>query len=193
MGIVAGPNFSFLYGKDKYIEDVTKPFVTVALGINLNYSFTNGWSVMSNVLIDERDGFSDLKFTNQANNQVTTGNSRINYVYLSIPLLINRSFGNKERFFFTFGPSFDFLLLNTESINIGNQFYYYVYGQNSSNYINLSLNTGIGIKVPLSERFNFSLELRNNLGVLNTVQSYNDRGYIRTNSTKLLIGISYKF
>lgn len=188
IGIVAGPSLSFLFGNE-ILRSYTKPILRYAFGGSLDYHFTDKLAFAANIIYERKGNSYLTQMTDAMGNPIYLATTYAYYDYLSIPVLLKPSFGNKLKFFLTLGPNFNFLLNTSTEISSSSQ-------QNMNPYFNLfdlGLTTGIGITAPLSDKFNFSVELRNNLGLLNIskVPVYGN-GTIQINSTNLLIGVSYK-
>ena len=57
--------------------------------------------------------------------------------------------------------------------------------------IDMGITAGIGLAIPINDKFSLSAEIRNNLGLTNISKSSSVTN--KTNSTNLLIGVTYKF
>ena len=99
-------------------------------------------------------------------------------------------------YFINAGPFIGFLIKETdqaEVINIGN-----AKKDHTDLYkrFDTGISAGVGIAIPIKEKFIFTCEVRNNLGLYNVnippkTPVVSD-GTIKTNSTNLLFGFAYK-
>lgn len=131
-----------------------------------------------------------------------TGSGKVtrHFDYLTLPVLARFTFGQKAHFFFNTGL---FAGISTRQVEIregtmkypsqGGTITYYKTTSHSIedfNPIDFGLVGGIGIEVPLKKKWNISMEMRDNLGLISSILRNNYS--LRTNTLTMLLGISYK-
>jgi hypothetical protein len=197
-GVEGGPGLSIIYAKNSIYNHSTLSFGGVG-GLFCEYGFAGNFSVKA-ALQYERKG------TRIANKSVLLppgGTQQFNLDYLSVPLLVKWSFGGKIRLFVNAGPCVSLLLQQSlwyvpESGNKSK-----VANETKSYYpIDLAVVLGAGVTIPVGSKLKVSVEVRDNLGLVNIRTSISDferdsyfpggevKGY--TNSTLLLVGVAYR-
>jgi hypothetical protein len=55
------------------------------------------------------------------------------------------------------------------------------------------ISAGLGMKIPIKNKISFNVEVRNNLGLVNTRSApiEEEGGAVKTNSTNLLLGVTF--
>jgi hypothetical protein len=187
-GVEASPSFTFLKGSD-FIEKFYNGTLGYSGGISFQYNFGKRVALRTNIAYERKGGANYGGFTD--NYGATIGNSSLNYIfdYLTLPVLVRFSFGNKVKYFINGGPYLGYLLSQTFVIKGDN--FKTVNIDNTSNYNSLDagISLGTGLQYPIHEKLYFSSEIRGNLGLLSTLP----RGDIKVNSVNLLLGIAYRF
>jgi hypothetical protein len=178
IGIEGGPaistlRYDLLYFPSKYIEAGLGGAIGVALKYDINKRFAIKTSISG-----ELKGSSDV---HEATNTL---------VYLTVPLLFQVKFGETPRFFTNFGLYAGYLLPSTQ-----NDYYFHD--------LDFGCVLGLGVDVPISDKFGLSFEIRNSLGLVNISKNttYFDNhgdpvteiGERYTNSTSILVGFTYTF
>lgn len=113
--------------------------------------------------------------------------------YLTFPVLVRATFGNKIQYFINAGPYFGYLLkdrLVSKGDNIPTATDDYTAFDKR---FDTGISTGVGLFVPLNTKFAVSFEIRNNLGLYNiSAFPVTNNGTIKTNSTNFLFSFTYK-
>ncbi len=193
IGIEAGPSYSSLRGND-YINEYHDPRFGFAGGVTVELSLKNNLSLKSGIGYERKGSSIEFPYINEYGIQTGTTHIKENFDYIAIPVLLRTGFGKESRFFFNIGPSFNFLLKQTEHYDAIEDFP----EQNNDNTDSfrtseLALSVGIGTIIPINKRFSFSCELRDNLGLSNIGKAKSaDGGGIKTNAVNLLVGVSFK-
>jgi hypothetical protein len=193
IGFEAGPSFSSLRG-NQTIKEYHDPRFGCAGGVTVEVILKNNLSLKSGIGYERKGSSIKLPWINDIGVPVGTVYIKENFDYLGIPVLLRAGFGKESRFFFNVGPSFNFLLKQTEHYDAIDDFP----EQNNDNtesfsMFELALSAGIGTVIPVNKKFSFSCELRDNLGLTNIgKEKAADGGGIKTNAVNLLIGVSYK-
>jgi hypothetical protein len=125
-------------------------------------------------------------------NGVVLGDFKTKYRfnYITVPVLLRASIGNKVKYFINTGPYIGFLLSERYKSNYDNKIYNFT---KSYQTVDIGITAGIGLSVPLQERISFSVELRNNFGLFNIANYGNSKTSLKTFSANVLCGISYAF
>ncbi|MCX6249805.1 MAG: porin family protein [Bacteroidetes bacterium] len=198
IGIEGGPGLSLIYGSES-VYSHSKPALSGAAGIFGEYGFAPHFSAKLALEYERISTFTD----NHSALLPTGGRLRYNLDYISLPLLVKWHTGRGIGFFVNAGPSISMLLQeslwyypDTRKEKAANE-------TNAYHLINLAATAGVGITVPVWKRILLSLEVRDNLGVLNIRSGTSEfernsyfsagatKGY--TNSTLLLVDFCYQF
>lgn len=115
-----------------------------------------------------------------------------NFNYLTMPILVRASIGKKIKYFINAGPCIGFLLSQNTIYNYGVVDYEKPKYNTINNYktLDLGITSGLGMSIPMKNIFSFSLEFRNNIGLMNISNSSNSTD--KTLSFCLLAGFSYR-
>ena len=187
VGVNSGATLSKFRGND--IIKNTNPGIGFLIGLSFEYSLSQNISLKTNL------NYSRKSFSNTSNGFELHGFSskeiktRTNYDYLELPILIKYVVDNSERFFVNGGPFLGYLL-KAESKTKG-------FLDNDSTVLNkkmdLGLSIGIGTIFRFDDKNNLSIELRNNLGLINIsdVKVYRNET-VKTNSLNLILGWNFE-
>ena len=200
LGVEGGPSVIFLYG-DKFFSQHEKPACGFSGAFFVQYNFPKVLSVRTNIAFERKGNMTSgiLEATDQNGYNLGSYNYRINNNsdYLTLPILVRATFGDKIKLFINAGPYLG-ALLNDELVTRTNGEKYGLPAKvsknvtNESNRLDIGLTTGIGLEVPIKKGFSLSFEARNNTGLYNTANQplvYN--GTRKNNSTNFLLGFSY--
>lgn len=104
------------------------------------------------------------------------------------------SFGNQFKLFINAGPYVGYLMKVTSvtdendivphsELDLTAESYKYDFG----------ISAGLGARIPINEKMAFKVEVRNNLGLVNTLSAPTEEegGSVKTNSTNLLLGVTF--
>lgn len=130
-------------------------------------------------------------YGNDPTEKITT---HIRYHYLTVPAMVQMTLGRNVQFFVRTGISGGFLLRQTfVTESFDDQPKSTFNNTDNNNRFDIGLSTGIGGKVPLSERFSFHVELRDHWGLSNISKApvIND-GTVKPHSITLLLGLTYR-
>jgi hypothetical protein len=185
IGFDIQPTISSLYGSD-YLKDFDKR-ISFSGGLDLEFVISDHTSIKSGIYYDRKGITSDVYVvSSQVNSSLT-----ISYDYITFPVLATISTKGKTKIFGSAGPSFGYLTSQrymvkgtnvTPELNQDNT--------SNSNRLDIGITFGTGLKIPLSEKVFFGVEIRNNIGLINTNKIY---GRIeKTNICSLLIGLRFK-
>lgn len=181
IGLEISPCITSYYRGNDAIED---NFHLGFLGaINFQYNINRAFSLRTNISYNK----SEFEFTNQSVfDPKINGSIEVRQLvrrnFFTIPFLTRASFGNKIKFIIEAGP---YLALLKESSMSYTDFTNY--GTENSKRIVYGISAGLGTTIPISDRINFDVNIRNYLGSNNTGK------YVKQFSTSFILGLNYKF
>jgi hypothetical protein len=192
IGVESGPNMSYLFGNE-IVERFNDPAFSFSAGFSFQYNFPKLFSIRTGPAFERKSLGSEGKFTDINGTEIGTFKARHHFDYLSLPVLFRVTFGKKIKMFANAGPYFGFLLQETTVTQLTG------YPENKFDQtdqftrFDMGATGGIGVLIPVKEKFSISCEVRNNVGLVNisALPVYDD-GTIQTNSTNLLLGFAYK-
>jgi len=198
IGIEGGISYISLRGNNlvEYMnDDLSYGFLS---SLNISYNFSEYISLKTSIGY-ERKGTSvnDLAFLDEFGSTICNEECKykLNLDYLTIPLFIQFTYGNKINLFANTGPYIGFLLKGKEVINGAPNQTSDIENIVTNNFkkTDFGISFGIGAKYNIKEKFFISLEIRDNLGLINisSVPVVND-DTIKTNSIIGILGIGYK-
>ncbi len=199
IGIEGGPGLSLIYGSEG-VYGSSDPALSGAAGITGEYGFAGSFSAKVALHYERVSTITD----NHSALLPAGGRLKYNLDYLSLPVLVKWSTGGRIRFFVNAGPCVSLLLQESTWYLPDNGSKEKVADETGAYHqINLAVTAGAGIAVPVGKRFQLSLEVRDNFGVLNirsVASGFEQNSAMavekptgHTNSTLLLAGISYRF
>ena len=186
IGLIGGPNYTSLFGNE-VIKNAYNSGFQYNVGIGLDYHLVKRLSLISGLLLEQNYSYVDIHFTDQFGTPTYSTVAKSTFHQLNLPIALKIKLIDHK------------LNLNT---NIGTNFQYlskYVYSAddglitrnfnqtNDYNRFNIGLITSLGSSYKITKFWNFSLEVRNNLGLSNAAKN----GNLKINSTSLLFGIHY--
>lgn len=129
---------------------------------------------------------------------------RINHLklsYITVPLLVKWSAGEKRIFYVNGGPYFSYLFgqkENTKSKWVPYEFTsngrireYISGGIDDYNRFDVGMSLGAGLNFLVGKNTHFNIELRDNFGVYNVSESGRPYGELKNNTLNLLFGLSF--
>jgi len=171
IGVTAGINYPKNRGyRDPQFHSFKKGYL---FGVSFDYYFKDKFSLKANINYErkiknrydyiERDDLDEI------------------FEYINLPLVLKYEF-YKSRFFVAGGPFLNYLLNNQISDNPN--------GLNITplKKIDFGLSLGIGTNISLNNKNNFTIEIRDELGVIDTSVYGSLNGTTKTNTIKLIVG-----
>ncbi|MFH1297773.1 MAG: porin family protein [Bacteroidota bacterium] len=184
IGIEGGPSVIFINGSCDHLN----PGIGFSAGPFIQYNFRKFFSIRADFSF-ERKGERDINSHGEI--------SRINYNYLISQIFGRMTFGKKINFFFQTGLFSGYLLRGYTVNNAWPKELGRTYETTQFfNRFDWGLSTGIGMNIPLWQRFLVSVEVRYNLGLYQIVKddiSQESHWYEKTNSVNFLVGVAYRF
>jgi len=182
LGFQGGINLSSIRGFSQ--EDTFSRAIAIRGGIHGEYHFSSNFSAVINVSYDKKGVERKIIAFDPSQGGFAEFTTRINHNYIGVPVMFRYTLGkeNKVRYFANVGPYVGFLLkVKNGEFDLGTEGFKKVeYG----------LSGGVGVIIPLSERYNLYFELRDNLGLTNIsdVPIDGGSGEIKTNTYAAIIG-----
>ena len=192
IGIEGGPSRTFLRGND-FLEEFYDPKIGFSGGIFLQYNFPKIFSIRTNLAFERKGTLFKGTLINTNGEGYGEFTAHLNYEYLTLPVLIRAGFGNKVKYFVNAGPFLGHLMKQENIVKAAGYLTLTNEYTNSYKQFDVGITAGLGVTIPIKEKFYISCEIRNNQGLLDISKSqiYNG-GTIKTNSTNLLVGLAYK-
>ena len=144
-------------------------------------------SLISGLLLEQNYSYVDIHFTDQFGTPTYSTVAKSTFHQLNLPIALKiKLIDRKLNLYTNIGTNFQYLTKYVYSADDGlitrnfNQ-------TNEYNRFNIGLITSLGSSYKITKFWNFSLEVRNNLGLSNAAKN----GNLKINSTSLLFGIHY--
>jgi len=192
LGLEGGPSLISIRG-NRFIDHFNEPTIGFTGGLFFQYNLKKIVSLRTNIAFERKGSLLTSKILDNFGNPIGEMNTNMHFDYLTLPILVRAKFGEKVQFFFNAGPYIGYLI-KQHTISKGDNIPSFTF-DNTSQYkrFDTGISTGLGLSVPVKTKFAFTFEARNNLGLLNVshVQMI-DNGTIKTNSTNLILGFTYK-
>jgi hypothetical protein len=191
IGIEGGPSLISLRGNVAINNQTTT--AGFLGGVFCQYNFSKVFSLRTGLAYEQK-GTSSPSFVNDnLGNVLGQVNVRSQFNYLTMPLLVRATFGQKIKYFVNAGPYYGYLInqkLETASTTFKRDFTDNTFFYNRADF---GISTGLGISIPIKSRFALSAEIRHNLGLANISKlPVIGAGTINTNATNVLFGVTYK-
>lgn len=191
-GIEGGLNLSSLRAKQDYFLDKS-PKIGFLTGVTAQYTVNKKIAFKSG-LYYENKGSKGIAVRESDLNGVVLRQAKgsNNFNYLQIPFLIKTTFGSRAKFFANAGPNIGLLINQTLRVEQTKDFN--GLKENLTEMykkIEFGISGGLGFATSVNEKFIFSIEIRDNLGLTNVNKN---KGFPeKTNSINFLFGISRMF
>jgi hypothetical protein len=194
IGAEGGFSVASLRGND-FIDKYHSTKTGYSGGLFFQYNFRKIISMRTGMYYERKGSSFEFWTVNEVGENIGVIQGYQNFDYLTVPLLLRATFGKKLTCFINTGPYIGFLLKETEHTDAvqtvpetnanGTEFF---------NRTEVGLSAGIGLSYILKQKFSFSFEVRDNLGLTNTSkQSATGNGPVKTNALNFLFGFGYKF
>ena len=201
IGIEGGPGLSIIHAKTEMYSHSRFSMGGIS-GVFYQYNFNKIFSIRIASNYERKGSRLESK-----SDQLPPGDFIYHFDYLSLPLLFKVSLGNKIKVFANTGPCFSYLMNQSLYFKPKSGKTYKLDGEtNDFKSYDLGILFGLGMSIPIRDRFLFSVEIRDNLGLMGIRDNYEQpdaSGYIEgdvgqrykayTNSTSLIIGFAYRF
>jgi opacity protein-like surface antigen len=197
IGFGTGLNVTSLHGAD--LKRYYDWQYSVPVSLQLRYSFSEALSLVANIAYESKGckGINMKLVDMEGKNLGSNHSFNYTYNYITVPLLVRYQFKNGP-IFINGGPYVGYLLKYTESFANTE-----LDRTSDMKKMDLGFSFGAGVKFPLSDKWNLTAEIRNNLGLTNIrmsndtytsapIHPVTDLNPVYTNSTNVLVGIHYK-
>jgi hypothetical protein len=164
-------------------------YLGLAAGVSLQYNVTNIFSLQTDLLY-ERKGFAKTEeYVDNHLNTIRITNVKYYFDYVTIPVLTRLYIRSaKAQFFMNAGPFLGVYLKQTPNIPPP-----YRSDDQKMQPLDAGISVGLGLNIPIKNKFAFSVEARDNTGLLNiSTIPLRDGGTIKTNSINLFVSFVYK-
>jgi hypothetical protein len=201
IGIECGPGLSIIHAKTEMYSHSGFSMGGIS-GVFYQYNFNKIFSIRIASNYERKGSRLESK-----SDQLPPGDFIYHFDYLSLPLLFKVSLGNKIKVFANTGPCFSYLMNKSLYFKPKSGKIYKLDGEtNDFKSYDLGILFGLGMSIPIRDRFLFSVEIRDNLGLMSIRDNYEQldtSGYIEgdvgqrfkayTNSASFIIGFAYRF
>ncbi|MBC7456801.1 MAG: PorT family protein [Bdellovibrionaceae bacterium] len=188
IGVIGGVARITLRGNE-IMDNNHRPAFGFIAGLSAQYNWKTV-SLVTNVLLERKGSVIAMPLTDANGNQIGSYNLTNALDYITLPLMIRKSFGNKIKFFANAGSYVAYLRAAEYRNSL-------VLIQSNKAFFkkeDVGLCFGIGLSFPLSNSMGFTAEIRNNLGLINISDvPVNNNVTIKTNSSALLLSFFYRF
>lgn len=177
-GVTVGGNISYIQDNSYNTSNVLGGFNA---GLSADYYFSRTWSLKVEARYDQKGYAGGTLYDDNGNDIADNVNFRLNYV--DVPVLASVHFGSNREWYLDFGPYIGFLTsaktTNYNDLNVKDSF----------NNTDGGFDVAIGVKLPISPRAKFFVELGGQAGFGNIFSgdSYSTQNY----SNNLNVGINF--
>ena len=208
LGIIGGPNYTSFRGSD-FVQE-TKPGYGFQVGVSLEYKINKSLTLSTGFNLEQKIVHYNTDFTVDYLNEfgfierdIINAETNNKYKYFSVPFFLKYSFGQNKSYFVNGGVFISFLQnYKKESSFVNKSGGDIVYSSDSiynfplAEYVSgdYGVSFGFGKSFELNEKNKISIEIRDNLGLQNTVDgisNYGVSGVIKTNCLNLIAGWSF--
>lgn len=195
LGFEAGPSLIKLKGND-YLDANYKSTLGFAAGFSFQVLIPkSSCSFKTNIFYERKGAISDdILFTNSLGHVTSTTHNSISLTYITIPAMLHLRTKGRIGLFVNAGAYAGFLLKD-EATNGARDTLPELITDNTANDNKLDggFCLGVGLEIPIQEKFTFSLEVRDNIGSYDINNAAHSRGgTVKTNAINLLVGVSYR-
>ena len=176
-GVTVGGNLSYIQDDQYYSSNVLGGFNA---GLSADYYFSRSWSLKVEARYDQKGYAGGTLYDDQGNDIADNVNFRLNYV--TVPVLASYHFGRDREWYIDFGPYVSFLTSAKETNDN-------VDVKDSFNSTDGGFDLAIGVKIPISPRAKFFVELGGEAGVANIFSGSYDS--TQNLSNNLNVGINF--
>jgi len=193
VGILGSPGITSIRYYNINILGNIHPAFGFSGGAFIQYNFPKIISIQADIAYERKGINYKYDYNVNDNGATSTMTQHTHLDYLTTSILLKASLGNKIKYFIDAGPYFGYLikanaiyidpLQGTTELNF----------TGTTNRLDAGISTGLGISIPIKDKFSLSCEVRNNLGLINlNKDTENNPSKVKTISTNLLIGFAYK-
>lgn len=196
IGINVGPTYSGFRGMNVPTVDYKYGLGFMA-GVSVDYYLRENLSIKANLSYDRKanngESFYELRVNFDDPPRVYDQTIKNQYDYLTLPIMVKLGFGKNNRFFVNGGPFVGYLLhseTRSSSTSESTIELFYEAPLNTTGFnkrFDYGLSAGIGKSFNITGKNDLVLEIRDNLGLVNTNDAAGGLN-IKTNSVNLIVG-----
>ena len=193
IGIEGGGGIATLRGNE-FILNFHDPRTGYTVGIFGQFNFKKLISLRTGAYLERKGSSFNVLFTDNTGQPIRTVKGKEHFEFITIPLLVRATFGNRLNYFVNAGGYIGLLQKQVEHTN-GFENYPETNREQTSNFNSseFGLSLGVGLSYKFKVPVSLSLEVRDNLGLTDTSKiPVISNGTIKTNAVNILIGVSYK-
>ena len=203
LGIRAGINLGSLYGLGTdftYFNQNKKDFFGGVVGLQFRYRLSPRYALKTFIQLEQNAIFlHDITVQDPSSYEYKQGDKIYKQSYINMPILFERSFGNRVTFNFNGGLFLGVLVKDVLVTKVKQQFI--SFGQQPTNetfeakknnhkLFNLGLSFGTGVLLPVTKKIFVSINIQDNLGLMNIAKDYPNNS-LGTNSISLMTGLVF--
>lgn len=186
VGLEFTPTITSLGGKSMISNSDSR--MGISTGLSVERFLNSNISIKSGLNYERKGSKTSTLLTNDLGELIGTQELKLNFNYLTLPILISSSTEGKTKFYINAGPFFGFLISHKRKVSA-------VAGHPKNSFddtesmkrIDLGFSLGCGLNIPFGDAFLLDLGLRDNMGLFNIDKN----GSIKTNSYGFQLGIKY--
>ena len=193
LGVELGPSYTYLYG-NPMLENNYETTINFYSGWSFQYNINSVFSLRTGFASEIKGHTTKFQATDPNGMPIGLATAKMRYSYITVPLLLRATFGQNFKYFINLGSYGGYALEQTATIETPSQPDQEMDESELLKPYDFGFSAGAGVSYPVSQKLELSLELRNNLGLVNIseVPVFQD-GSIKTNALNLLVGLAYKF
>ncbi|AEA44587.1 porin family protein [Fluviicola taffensis] len=193
LGFEGGPNVCKIKGnKVPFLK--YESIIYGSFALTFQYNLPKLFSVRAAIGYERKGHQMEIQVTDENGTFIDNSIFQSQFNYITLPILARFSFGKNIKFFLNAGAYGGFLFKEVDRI-AETEHFKAINQTNTKNFkqFDYGLTGGFGLSVPIKTRWNVSLELRNNFGLVNISSlPLSNNGQVITNTTNILMGVSYK-
>lgn len=192
VGIEGSPSLIFLRGND-FIDTKHEATIGFSAGFFFQYNFERIISLRANIAFERKGSVLTTQVADIHGNSIGKFTTHSNFNYLTLPVLVRATFGEKVQYFANAGPYLGYLIKQTFVTKGDNIPTITADNTSQDKRFDIGLTTGLGLLFPIKQKITLTFEVRNNLGLYNVSEApIANGGTIKTNSTNFIFGFTYK-
>jgi len=172
-GFDVGLNTSYITAGSGYQS--TSATTGLNAGVSGDFYFSNRWSLKVRALYDQK-GWNNGIFILDNN-----GSQDYKLNYITIPVAANWHFGMHRNWYLDFGP---YLGILTSATNGGQDF------KDEVNTVDAGLRVDIGVKIPISDKAKFFIELGGQGGITN-IEKDSGGATLQNSTSSINVGVNF--
>lgn len=193
IGLEGGLGIASLRGNE-FLDKYHSNRIGYTGGLFAQYNLPKVLSLRTGAYFERKGSSSELQVTDDNGTTIGSVDGWSDFDYLTVPLMLRATFGDKLRYFVNAGPYVGFLLKQTTHTDS-----YGIMPETNEDNTDLFEETetgmafGLGLSYALKSKLTLSFEARNNLGLtdMSKLPVFNG-GEIKTNAVHFMFGIGYR-